>query len=189
MPNTGTKSGLNGYGRLLTGITIIAWIGLFAAGIIVNSEPYRNQITGQGPGAGLENMILVWVIVLLCYTPTNIAALSLASGLMGALGRKATLHCEPEEGEETTFPDDPINPYLSGLIRGFFMYLVIISGTVIVLETPFSAPSQEQYIRLAGIISIASFIISYNPQNFASFFQKAYDAITRKKREGDQPQI
>jgi hypothetical protein len=122
----------------------------------------------------------------LCFTPTNIAGLSLVAGLLGALGRKATLHAEEEDPNENPFPEDPINPYLSGLIRGFFMYLLIISGTVIVLETPFSAPTQEQYIRLAGIISIASFIVSYNPNKFTDFFLRAYEAL-KKKTERTKP--
>jgi hypothetical protein len=177
-------TGLSIQGKILAIVTIIIWISLFAAGVIVDSSPYRTQITSGSSSETSMSLVMAWFVVLLCFTPTNIALLSMFSGLLGALGRKATLHEVPDEdGDENEFPADPINPYLSGVIRGFFVYLAIISGTVIVLETPFSSPTQEQYIRLAGILSVVSFIISYNPRNFGSFIQRALDALKRKPKK------
>jgi hypothetical protein len=174
------KPGLDGLGKGLTIAMIILWIVIFLAGIIINSAPYRERMTVKSPHifAWFAN----WIIVLFVYTPTNVAILSIFAGLLGALGRRATLHIIKNDKEEE-FPEDPINPYLSGVIRGFIVYLLIISGTIIILETPPISPTApDQYIRFATIISVASFIVSYNPKYFGKLFHYVAESIGKKKK-------
>jgi hypothetical protein len=177
------RRGLDSFGIGLTIITITLWIVLFAAGILINSAPYREQIAAPDPSANLGNIIFNWIVVLLVYTPTNIAMLSLLTGLLGALGRCATLHVI--EGDEAVeIPKDPINPYLSGVLRGFMTYLLIISGLIVLLETPPLQPqSYDQYVRMASVISVVSFIVSYNPKNFGALLHRAAEAMKKKKPE------
>lgn len=173
--------GLSDNGKVLTIIIITLWIVLFVAGIIVDSSPYRAKLTSQAPDAKSQGRIVDWIIVLLVYTPTNVALLSLLTGLLGALGRRATLHVVTRE-EDEEFPVDPINPYLSGLIRGFIVYLLVISGMIIILDTPPISPqTPNQYVRLASVISVVSFIVSYNPKYFGKFLHRAAESIVKRK--------
>ena len=176
----GRKPGLSKFGKALTFAAIILWIVIFLAGLIINSAPYRERMTLRAPNvfAGIAN----WIVVLFVYTPTNVAILSIFAGLLGALGRRATLHViTPDKDEE--FPEDPINPYLSGVVRGFIVYLLIISGMIIVLESPPISPTApDQYVRLATVISVASFIVSYNPRYFGKLLHQAAESIIKKKK-------
>jgi len=175
------KFGLSKFGKGLTFATIILWIVIFLAGLIINSEPYRARMTLRAPN--VSALIVTWTVVLFVYTPTNIAILSIFAGLLGALGRRATLHViTPDKDEE--FPEDPINPYVSGVIRGFIVYLLIISGMIILLEVPPITPTgPTQYVRLASVISVVSFIVSYNPRNFGKLLHRATEAIIKKKKD------
>ena len=174
--------GLDSQGKALTFAAIAVWIAVFLAGILVNSGPYRTQI------ANGEGGFITWLIVLLVYTPTNIAILSLLMGLLGALGRRATLSVDEEAREESE--EDTINPFISGVIRGFIVYLLVISGLLVVLEeAPLSPTGPEPYIRLASIISISSFIVGYNPKYFGKLLHQARKIITAKtpKRTDTEP--
>ena len=166
--------GLGDGGKVLTFAAIAIWIGVFLAGILVNSGPYRTQIAdGQGNLAS-------WLIVLMVYTPTNIAMLSLLMGLLGALGRCATLSVDEESLKQSE--EDTINPLLSGVIRGFIVYLLTISGLLVVLEeAPLTPAGPEPYIRLASIISITSFIVGYNPKYFGKLLSQVRKGIGSRK--------
>jgi len=174
------RLGLSIFGKGLIVATIILWIVIFLAGIIINSAPYRDRVTLGGPN--VFAWIVNWIVVLFVYTPTNVAILSIFAGLLGALGRRATLHViTPDKDEE--FPEDPINPYLSGVVRGFIVYLLIISGMIIILESPPISPTApDQYVRLASVISVASFIVSYNPRYFGKLLHRATESIIKKKK-------
>lgn len=174
------KPGLDGLGKWLTVAVIILWIVIFLAGIVINSAPYRERMTSKAPHifAWFAN----WIIVLFVYTPTNVAILSILAGLLGALGRCATLHVITKDKDEE-FPEDPINPYLSGVVRGFIVYLLIISGMIIILESPPISPTApDQYVRLATVISVASFIVSYNPRYFGKLLHRAAESIVKKRK-------
>ncbi len=174
------KLGLSSLGKGLTVATIILWVVIFLAGIVINSAPYRDKMAAKAPN--VFTWIANWFIVLFVYTPTNVAILSIFAGLLGALGRCATLHViTPSRDEE--FPEDPINPYLSGVVRGFIVYLLIISGMIIILESPPISPTgPAQYVRLASVISVASFIVSYNPKYFGKLLHRAAESIVKKKK-------
>jgi len=166
--------GLGDRGKVLTFIAIAVWITVFLAGILVNSGPYRAQIA-DGKGG-----LVAWLIVLMVYTPTNIAMLSLLMGLLGALGRCATLSADEESSKESE--EDTINPLISGVIRGFIVYLLTISGLLVILEeTPLTPATPEPYIRLASIISITSFIVGYNPKYFGKLLNRARQGMLSKK--------
>lgn len=164
----------------MTIATIVLWIVIFLAGIIINSAPYREKMTLRAPN--VFTWIVNWIIVLFVYTPTNVAVLSILAGLLGALGRCATLHVITQDKNEE-FPEDPINPYLSGIVRGFIVYLLIISGMIIILESPPISPTgPDQYVRLASVISVASFIVSYNPRYFGKLLHRAAESIVKKRK-------
>jgi hypothetical protein len=174
-------AGLNIGQKILTFVIIIAWITIFLSGILINSAPYRDMITNSSSGQVYHqqiSMVAVWLIVILCYTPTNVILLSMTAGLLGALARIARLHV-PDENNPI-LPKDETNPLLSGILRGVFVYLMVISGVLVIYEEPLTNPSQIQYLRLAGLLSLLSFILSYNPGRFRDFMIKGYQGFEKK---------
>ena len=165
---------------------------------MVNTEPYRREITPvesirpseplqadppkADTGTPLEkpSKIWAWFVVLTCYTPTNIAILCCLAGLLGASGNQVKLGPDSHktDGLDRTYP------LLSALTRSFFVYIVLISGTFVLLPDPFPDPylpgstqhspaeMRELYIRLAGLVSLLSFVVSYKPKHFVTAFKR-----------------
>lgn len=179
--------GLNARGIIIAVVAILLWISLLMAGILVNSQPYREAITNfhftsTESSTGTEaspSFMTAAVVVLLCYTPSNLIFLCMVAGLLGALSRIARLHAKGEE-DEPDLPADKTNPFMSGVLRGLFVYLLAISGILLVNETPITAPDLTGYVRLAGLLSILSFLLSYNPGKFQSFIAKGMDTAQEK---------
>jgi hypothetical protein len=118
-----------------------------------------------------------WVAVLLYFLPLNLALVCAAAGALGAFGEKANL--QDEETPHNSHDDS--NPYVSGLLRGFFVYLFMISGLLLLDDKPFSNPSPGQYIRLAGFLSLFSFIVNYQPYLFTSLIDGAFQRISARR--------
>lgn len=61
----------------------------------------------------------------------------------------------------------PLAPAITAVTWGFFIYLVIVSGTVVLTGDPFKETSPEQYLRLAGSASLLAFAVGWQPQILA----------------------
>ena len=120
-------------------------------------------------------------MVLFCYLPLNLAWLCATSSTLGSLGSRANL----SDDSINVASIDGTNPYVSALLRGFFVYLFMTSGLLLLDETPFSSPSPGQYIRLAGFLSLFSFVLSYQPQLFTALIDSAFQRIQVRGRERD----
>ena len=57
--------------------SMLAWIALFSAGLLVDSKPYRDALAKQD--VTVHNLVLAALL----YTPTSVALLSMLAGLMG----------------------------------------------------------------------------------------------------------
>jgi hypothetical protein len=177
------RDGLRSLDKALVFVAFLLWLVLFAGGVCIDSSPYRQAIAGAGPEI---NIFVAWFVVVAVYTPTNIALLSVFAGLLGALGAHARLFRRKREGQQEGPPPwlDQVNPFLSALLRGFFVYLAVISGILVLIENPFAAPTPDQYIRLAGFISVLSFIVSYDPRIFGKLVDWITDVIEAKAKQG-----
>ncbi|UCG84807.1 MAG: hypothetical protein JSW71_12690 [Gemmatimonadota bacterium] len=166
------KNGLSPLGKSLVFVAAVLWLVVFAAGLCINSQPYRDAIAS----ATWEwEALWAWFVVITCYTPTNIAVLAGFAGLLGALGAKATLQRRRAEGEEPSL--DLVNPYLSALIRSFLVYLALLSGVLILIEDPFTTPTPEQYVRLAGFVSVLGFLVNYRIEIFGNIIERLIKAL------------
>lgn len=196
-------------------VAFIAWLILFAAGIVVDTTPYRTLISPSGgaappvtersaapvaPSAAPvtpsvapvatqaapvaapvlpSSQVLAWFVVVTCYLPLNLAWVCALASALGAFGNLANL--ADDRGER---PRDNSNPYLSALLRGFFVYLFMTSGLLLLDDAPFMHPTPEQYIRLAGFLSLFSFVVSYQPRLFNILIVWAFHRIS--VREGEE---
>lgn len=189
------KIGLSIKQQLLACLILALWLIVFTGGLLISSAPYRElvvnhdyiNISGKAissyAGSG-PSIFWAWILVILCFTPTNVLFLCMSSGILGSLSRIAILHSR-KEGERE-IPQDNTNPVISGAFRGMFAYLLIISGVLIINETPFTSPSQFQYARLAGFMSLFSFLLSYDPSRFRKFLKTANDQVDRSLEKGNK---
>lgn len=67
----------------------------------------------------------------------------------------------------TNITVSPLAPAITAVTWGFFIYLVIVSGTVVLTGDPFKDTSPEQYLRLAGAASLLAFAVGWQPQILA----------------------
>jgi hypothetical protein len=191
-------NGLSISRKIFVFIAILLWISIFIGGILVNSEPYRQiisnysftNVNNEAVTTDIEteppNFFIALLVVALCYTPSNLILLCMFSGLLGALSRIAKLHIK--DASEDEIPSDTIDPLMSGILRGLFVFLLAISGILLINDTPITNPGQSEYVRLAGLLSILSFLLSYNPSRFQSFVAKGIDTVQTKMKIKDVTQ-
>jgi hypothetical protein len=182
----------------------IAWIALFAVGILVDTEPYRRVISPTAvtklateatgaqrqeaakaaapapPVSSRSGLMKSWAIVIFCFLPVNLVWLCATSSTLGAFGNRANL-TNDRAGRQAR---DNNNPYIAAVLRGFFAYLFLISGLLLLDDAPFSNPAPAQYVRLAGFLSLLSFVISYQPRFFNTLIVWAFHRI--QAREGQE---
>jgi hypothetical protein len=180
----------------------LIWLALFAGGIVVDTAPYREAISATGAnalvnGAAVQanaapqtapsgaqpgpSLWISWIVVLTCFLPINLAWLCAGAGTLGAFGNHANL----ADDRGKAMSHDNTNPYTSAVLRGFFVYLFMMSGLLLLDDSPFSHPSPGQYVRLAGFLSLFSFVVSYQPRLFSVLIVWAFHRIQVRER-GDQ---
>jgi hypothetical protein len=203
---------LNNYERVLSSFVLVAWLFLFAGGILVDTTPFRCVISPSGvqvlaeegktsvagkpactdaqvQGAGMwvpgwpaswgkaYVLGISWLAVLLFFLPLNLALVCATAGTLGAFGGKANLQDDSTPHNSR----DNSNPYVSGLLRGFFVYLFMISGLLLLDDKPFSNPGPGQYIRFAGFLSLFSFVVNYQPYLFTTLIEGAFQRISARR--------
>ena len=52
---------------------------------------------------------------------------------------------------------------------------------LVIVEAPFSAPTQEQYLRLAGLLSSVSFLVNYKLGLFAKFLRYSTEKLEQQR--------
>ncbi len=145
---------------------------------------------GAYPINGSLDALYALFIIAFAYTPTNLAMLCCLASLVGCLAYAATNSVETpvraakEEVLVSTNPrattalvaaskdpkavEDaatiPLRPTISAITWGFFIYLFLISGTLLAVENPFSSTTPDQYLRLAGTASLLAFVVGWRPE-------------------------
>lgn len=171
-------------------VSMLTWVGLFSAGLLIDSEPYRealrdNDVTGT-------NLLLAALL----YTPTSVALLSMLAGLLGGCASLMCDHKGLHEQIRNAEKEDNLElakrlsvraSYLSespvsSMLRGFLVYLAIISGILLAISSPFEKTSADQFIRLAGLFSVIAFVMGYDPTRFEDLIENL-SSLSRKAAE------
>ncbi len=174
------KLGLGPTDMLLLWISMILWLAVFLIGTLVNSEPYRNRFAAfEG---GIVGTIETGLVVIITYTLTNVAFLCILAGVLGVLGTKAILVSDAQASQETY--RDTTSPKNSAIIRGFLVYLTVIAGVLILGNDP-AHTTQIQYVRLAGLMSLAGFVVNYRPAIFGELLQRAGSLIAQSTTQSN----
>lgn len=148
---------------------VITWLALFMVGLTIDSAPYRDCIASGE--ITFSNMVAVFFT----YTITNTALLCCLAGEIGAIVRFFQHSQRPADPDlETTPPYREPYALVTGLLRGFLVYLLMLAGVYATTSNPFDLPTPEQYARMAGTVSLLAFLVSYEPQ----FFQRAIGMVS-----------
>lgn len=174
--------------RLATGLGVLGmmvWLSLFAAGLLLDSKPYRKAIEDAlkaNQPVSAEHVLLAALL----FTPTNVALLSVLAGFLGGcasvLNDRNLLQHEMQQAQaggdaarasrlERRIRFMGESPIVS-MMRGFVVYLAIISGIFLVISNPFENPTMDQFIRLAGLFSVVAFMMGYDPTRFEELLEK-----------------
>lgn len=152
---------------------------LQSGGSASSSDTAANPRPGEESSPPTDSTILAFLVVLLCFTPPNLAFLCVFAGVLGAMGRRVVL--STRQNHDTL---DHTYPLLSALLRSFFVYLAVISGLLVLLENPIlGTASPGQYIRFAGLLSLLSFFVNYDPTMFVALLDRVRDRVQEKTEE------
>jgi hypothetical protein len=152
-------------------IGAVLYVALLTAGIVIDSGPYRAQFTG-----GLFN-IWAFIAAMLTYTPTNIAFLALLAGYVAGCASRITsarvdlppaTATEPEAKMVTLSTLYRSESPVASMFRSLIVYFGFMAGILVTTVGPFTAPTPDQYIRLAAAVSFFSFVIGYDPTRLTS---------------------
>jgi len=160
-------------------VSMLTWVSLFSSGLLVNSKPYRDALLNGD--VTVHNLLLAALL----YTPTNVALLSMLAGLMGGCASLMYDHGDLQEQIKNAEAEGNHQmasrltlrlSYLSespfsSMLRGFLVYLAIISGILLAISEPFKVTSADQFIRLAGLFSVIAFVMGYDPTRFEDLIE------------------
>ncbi|MEC4049122.1 hypothetical protein OX284_006750 [Flavobacterium sp. SUN046] len=157
----------------------LLWIALFSLGLLVDSKPFRICVTEELDLYALLKCIFT-------YTPTNIAILCLTSAYLGGCASKLVIHnlddAQPNVNPVNTTSRIYMNERpMSAMVRGIVIYFAYIAGVCVADATLFNEPTQTAYIKSAGIISLLSFLVGYDPTLFHSFINVAEKVSVKEK--------
>jgi hypothetical protein len=150
-------------------LLIGCWIAIFVKGSLIDSKPLREAF------ALCQTWDLFWNIIV-TWTPTNIALLSISSGWMGGLCRGLF---DKEDDAENTFFNDVRHGW-TGLIAGFVVYIAFLAGILIASADIFNNPTPGQYNQLAGFLSITAFVGGMKPSFLEFLFGKVQEPKPEK---------
>lgn len=154
--------------KILGTLAAIAYVALFTAGVVVDSGPFRTQLNGSSFSIG------ALIIVMMTYTPSNVAILSMLAGLISGCSSLIT-HEKLHSSEETHRQgkahlsqsilyrtESPV----ASMFRSLVAYLAFMAGILATTVAPFTATTPEQYVRFAAAVSFFAFVVGYDPTRF-----------------------
>ncbi|MSP37693.1 MAG: hypothetical protein EXR70_04300 [Deltaproteobacteria bacterium] len=163
---------------------VVAWVLLFAAGLMVPSIAYREALMKSFT---VHNFFMAGLL----YTYTNVVTLTCLAGLLGGISSRLTFRdYEPqvEAGGDGNHQLVTIsmayrteNP-IASMFRSFVVFLLYIAGVAIGTpgEKLFESTSPDQYARVAGLLSLTGFAVGFDPTMFSSLLSSLPSPLKRK---------
>lgn len=161
-------------------LAVMVWFAVFLAGLTIDSKPYRMALSG----GNIEASDLA--MTMLTFTVTNSAILCVLSGVVGALSYTVLFTSvsddrKHEAGAMGNQIQTTVEAVLGGVLRGFVIFLVFISGVYLGASDAFGSTTQEQYARVVATTCLLSFLVSFRPE----YFSKVTSMLARPERLGD----
>lgn len=155
--------------KVLGTLAAIAYVALFTAGVVLDSGPFRAQLNGSSFSIG------ALVVVMLTYTPSNVALLAMLAGLISGCSSLIThekLHAaddKPHRQGSTHLSQSILyrtESPIASMFRSLVAYLAFMAGVLATTVAPFTATTPEQYVRFAAAVSFFAFVVGYDPTRF-----------------------
>jgi hypothetical protein len=157
---------------------LLTWFALFAGGTLIATRPFIDAMAGA---TGLLESTGLSVIILLFWTITNVGILSMLAAILGAFGQRTrftsrippynTILVSPQISTDAN-PRELFTHYASAIMRGFGVYTLVLSGLLVLATDAIVAPTQGQYVRMAGMVSVISFYAGYDPEMLAGLLKR-----------------
>lgn len=141
-------------------VALTLWLILLSAGLAVSTQPYIDTIQNH-PSLGAWTVVKAMFVIVVCHTVTNTALLCCLAAFLGALGFRV-LADNPGAADGL----DRRSAYVAAATRGFYVFLIIQSGSIMLSDQAFTNLTLEKYVRLAGLSSLLSFTVGYSPDLF-----------------------
>ncbi|MCA9007179.1 MAG: hypothetical protein KDA70_18035 [Planctomycetaceae bacterium] len=176
---------------ILAAGAICVWFILFTGGTLIGTAKYISALIGESSNIGLFESSLY---VLFFWTITNIGLISLVSSILGAFSQRVRFVNKLYENASVTVPQHlptiEINNgerkeafsvhYSSAAMRGFGVYVLVLSGLLVLATDVLINPSQSQYVRLAGMVSVISFYAGYEPEMLGGLLMRVKGLLSIK---------
>jgi hypothetical protein len=162
-------------------VAVAAWIALFAAGLLVDSAPFRAvfstaKATELSMTAGIQMYGVAFIACILFYTPLNVAMLVLVSGFVGGC-TSAIMYRKPGETAERLAPEQARrlsflteHPVVS-MLRAFLVIIAVYAGLYVTSGDVFASTSPAQYAKYACSLSALAFVVGYDPTKFQDLIE------------------
>jgi hypothetical protein len=184
-------------------IATLLWLLIFSSGLLVETireryyfapDYYAKELGTQYSWMKADEDIpsSAWISTqaffkaTFCYIPTNLVCLALLSALIGGYASKSYV-AELQEHDEEKFKslDARRTMYLqenpwAAMTRGLVVYLCVIAGLYFIVDEPFKTTTPPQYIRLAGTISVLSFIVGFDPTQIDHWLHLGRRALPKR---------
>jgi hypothetical protein len=149
---------------------VVSWILLFGLGMLIDSGPYRASLR--------TNFNLPqFIMTVLTFTPTNIALLCLVSSFTGGCASLLMISKAEKVLELDKQPNRPkTNSHVymsespfSSMLRGIVVFFAFLAGVFVTSSTALVSPTAQAYTQAAGVVSLLSFFVGYDPTMFRTF--------------------
>jgi hypothetical protein len=146
---------------------VVLWILLFGLGMIIDSAPYRESLR-------TNFNFPQFIMTILTFTPTNIAMLCLVSSFTGGCAslliiskaeKVLGLDKQPNRLKTNSHVYMSENPF-SSMLRGIVVFFAFLAGVFVTSSTALVSPTAQAYTQAAGVVSLLSFFVGYDPTMF-----------------------
>ena len=160
-------------------LSLVLWFWLFCGGTLIATGPY---ITAVAEAKSVLEVFQYSAMIIGFWTMSNIGILAVLAALLGAYGQrtKFTNRVPIVESRIVSTHESRGRAelrrirmhYASAVMRGFGVYMLVLSGLLVMATDALVSPTQGQYVRLAGTISLISFYAGYDPQMLAGLLER-----------------
>ncbi len=130
---------------------VFGWVAFFLLGAYIDSNVYRAELQ-------VHFTVSTFLTVLIAWTPTNVAVLSLFAGLFGGLIREQLIRISQEDASR---PAGLIGRELAGVFSGVVVYILVLAYLLFTRRDPFAVTTEAMYFQMAGLISFSAFFAGF----------------------------
>ncbi|MBN1482489.1 hypothetical protein EH223_10630 [candidate division KSB1 bacterium] len=162
--------------KSLIGIaSVFLWLVVFLPGLTISSMPYRAALQQS---ITFENLFMT----LLTYTVTNVAILCCIAGMIGAMTRDMYERVTERRADKSSArAKKSAGLVIAGVLRSFLIYILFLSGVYLATNAPFENTTPQQYVRVAGLISVFAFLVGYDPKLFTKIVDSFASTVPQSR--------